>query len=363
MKNEIEQRREGKVLYEPPEPLFPDLPPRPSKIMLRLAAGTMLLVIALVVWGLTVSANGEDNDDSSDSDSQTAQESYGEDTYAQESEFPLESENYSEPPDEITQTESPENEETEKETEEGLETESQPLASDEVIETDLSLAERGNAYIVNYTDKAVEVSELLDRGFVNVEEKNSPAPLVMILHTHTSEAYHGSKNAYLDGVISVGTVLNQRLNSLGLTAIHCTVIHDGGEGNAYIAARDTIETMIKIYPSIKYVIDLHRMELESDGVPVKTVSEDGMAQIRLTVSADSTGWQESLSLALSLREKLNDGGTRLCMPPTLSPSRYNSDMSKYYLMVDMGAAGNTVREATMAAERLARAIYDTVVSK
>lgn len=362
MKNEIEKRRENKVLFEPSEPLFPDLPPRPSKIMLRIVAGAILLVIALVVWGLAVSANGEDNEDLGISDILTELETRAEDTCLEESWLPLESDYNGEPTDEITHTETPTEKETEKEPEE-TEPEDQAPPTDEVIETDLSLAERGNAYIVNYTDKAVEVSELLDRGFVDVEEKNSPAPLVMILHTHTSEAYHGSKNAYLDGVISAGALLNQKLNSLGLTAIHCTVIHDGGEGNAYIAARDTIETMLKIYPSIKYVIDLHRMDLESDGIPVKTVSEEGMAQIRLTVSADSAGWQESLSLALSLREKLNDGGTRLCMPPTLSPSRYNSDMSKYYLMVDIGATGNTAREAILAAERLARAIYDTVISK
>jgi stage II sporulation protein P len=93
----------------------------------------------------------------------------------------------------------------------------------------------------------------------------------MILHTHTSEAYAGVRSEYLDGVISVGDALTQRLNVLGLTAIHCTVIHDGGEGNAYISARETIEMMLRVYPSIKYVIDLHRMELEYDGVPIKTV--------------------------------------------------------------------------------------------
>ena len=233
----------------------------------------------------------------------------------------------------------------------------------EVVEVDLSLAERGDGYIINYTDKIVDIAGLLDRGFVDSEERNSSAPVVMILHTHTSEGYYKGKNEFLDGVISVGEVLSARLNALGLTALHCTVIHDGGESNAYISARETIEMMLKVYPTIKYVIDLHRIELDTGGVPIKTLSSEGLAQIRLTVSASGDGWQENLSLALSLRQKLNDNDARLCMPPVLSSSRYNSDLSLYYLMVDIGATGNTVKEARNSAKKLARAIYDTVAEK
>jgi hypothetical protein len=85
--------------------------------------------------------------------------------------------------------------------------------------------------------------------------------------------------------------------------------------------------------------------------------------MRLTVSADSPGWQENLSLALTLRQRLNEDGARICMPPMISPSRYNSDLSRYYLMVDIGSSGNSVREARLAAERLARALFDTLVDE
>ena len=354
MKNEVSKRGETRVLYEPPEPLFPDPPPRKSRVfLLRLVTFAVLACVLVLVWVTAVSADGQENN-----------------TDTTETEMPIETEGTEgasvplqteEPTFEETQTVI--NEETTEETESTTESEMVTTPPDEVIESDLSLSERGDAYIVNYTDNAVEIAELLDRGFVDCAEKNSPSPVVMILHTHTSEAYYKSKNEYLDGVISVGDVLSRKLNALGLTTIHCTVIHDGGEGNAYISARETIKTMLKVYPTIEYVIDLHRMEHESDGMPVKTMSAEGLAQIRLTVSADSTGWQENLSLALTLRQKLNAGEARLCMPPVLSPSRYNSDLSEYYLMVDIGSRGNTAREATLAAERLAWVIYDTVITK
>ncbi len=353
MKNEVAQKREGRVLYEPPEPLFPNLPPRRNKAIIRLTAFAVFACALLLIWALSVSAGGdEENTEPPATERLTSPER------EEVTEPPAEIESETESELQAETSEETALEDTERETEETVPT---PVA--EFVESDLSLAERGDSYIVNYTDRAVEIAELLDRGFLGSEERGSSAPLVMILHTHTSEGYHGGKSEYLDGVISVGDALSRKLNSLGLTTLHCTVIHDGGEGNAYLYARETIETMLKIYPSIKYVIDLHRMELDVGGIPVKTLSEEGLAQIRLTVSADGEGWQESLSLALSIRQRLNEDGARLCMPPTLSPSRYNSDLSCYYLMVDVGATGNTSREATLAAERLAAAIFDVVIRK
>ena len=356
MKNEVTQRREGRVLFEPPEPLFPNLPPRRNILLIRMVAFAVFACAFLLIWGLSVSAGGGENEtEPSMTGGVASPDTENTTDLATETESDTDSERQTEMNEETTL------EKIENKTEQESETAREP--SVEVIESDLSLAERGDSYIVNYTDKAVEIAELIDRGFVDLEESNSSAPIIMILHTHTSEGYYGGKNEYLEGVISVGDALSQKLNALGLTTLHCTVIHDGGEGNAYLYARETIETMLKIYPSIKYVIDLHRMELDADGIPIKTLSNEGLAQIRLTVSADSEGWQENLSLALELRQRLNEGGTRLCMPPTLSPSRYNSDLSLYYLMVDVGATGNTSKEAMLASEKLAVAICDTVIRK
>lgn len=350
MKNELTERREGRVLYEPPEPLFPDLLPRRQLYLRRAATFVALFCLIAFVCVVAISASGGGGEEG------TTEPLYG--FGAPEAPDMQQTESYSESSSETAEGISTVETETEVE-----ETESPELPVPEFVESDLSFAERGDSYIINYTDRAVEISELLDRGFVDSEVPGGAAPSVMILHTHTSESYLGSTSEYLDGVISVGDALSRKLNSLGLTTLHCTVIHDGGEGNAYIAARETIETMLRVYPSIKYVIDLHRIELELDGLPVKTLSSAGAAQIRLTVSADGEGWQESLSLALSLRQRLNVGDARICMPPTLSPSRYNSDLSPYYLMVDVGATGNTAREAILAAERLAQALCDTILKR
>ena len=359
MKNEVSERREGSVLYEPPEPLFPDLPHRRRISYIRMAAFAVIVCVFILIWVISASASVEEAETEQQSVGNATEEENIELTHPSTESKTSETEQKTEMLEETSLVES----ETESVTDIVTERETAPVTVIEFIESDLSEAERGDSYIVNYTDNAVEIAELLDRGFVDSEEKHSSAPVVMILHTHTSEAYFGGRSEYLDGVISVGDALAQKLNALGLTTLHCTIIHDGGDGNAYITARETIEMMLKIYPSIKYVIDLHRMELESDGTPIKTASADGLAQIRLTVGAGSVGWQENLSLALSLRQRLNENDTRICMPPTISPSRYNSDMSRYYLMVDIGSLGNSAREARLSAERLASALCDTILKK
>lgn len=260
-------------------------------------------------------------------------------------------------------------EQTESETQARTESESASESESEepsVIEKDLSEAWRGENFIINFTDEVVDIDALLDRGFVGSEDSGSGAPVVMIIHTHTSEDYIGGGGFFKGplSVVSVGDVVTDELRRAGLSAIHCTVIHDSGNRNSYLEARETIETMLKIYPSIKYVIDLHRMVISENGIPIKTLSKSGAAQIRLSVSAESGGvgdWRESLSLALSLRREMNGGGDGACMPVVLTGGGYNSDLSVYHLVAEVGSDQNSIEEAILAGRLFARAIAEVLV--
>lgn len=363
-KNEVGERRERNVLFEPPEPLFRDFVPRPRRFLPRIIALAMFVLMVATVWAVV--ASGEDEGDIVGSD-----EGYHESS-------PNESIYESEPSAETREGEAGsaesdrhENESTEsgKDTETDIDGEhesTEHIETTSIKEVDLSQIEKGDKYIINYTSKTPDISGLIDRGFIDCEKTGEAAPIVMVIHTHTSETYLGGENSFFGGVASAGDVLSQRLNRLGLSTLHCTVIHDGDDKNAYLNARDTIKTMLEIYPSIKYIIDLHRLELETDGEFLKTVSgcPDGSAQIRLTASVGSGDrWQENLSLALALKSSLNRGGERVCMPTVLSQSTYNSDLAEYYIMVDIGSSGNTVDEARAAAKRLADALADVLLEK
>lgn len=378
---EIERRKETGVLFEPCEPLFPDMVRRRRSRLGYFISFLFFVCLAVAVFIVTVSgkSGGEEYDSEGNMGSMTEWESqFGVTDKPSESGGPHgeSSENDTER-DEGTETSNTivdegvgtdgngDMSDLDTNSETGVETEFETDL--EVIEADLSRVEEGEDLVVNYSDKSPDIAGLIDRGFVYSEIRGSDLPLVMVIHTHTSEKYLGSSStSVFDSVATVGDELNARLNSFGLSSLHCTVIHDGDGTNAYMNARETIETMLRIYPSIKYIIDLHRLELESDGAIVKTVSgcEDGSAQIRLTVSSSSgDGWQENLSLALALRQRINRDGLRVCMPTVISPSRYNSDLSEFYIMADIGSLGNSVDEAKAAAVRLADAMCAIILKK
>jgi stage II sporulation protein P len=267
-----------------------------------------------------------------------------------------------------TESEPTSGEETSDESEGELTTDTSLEPLNNTVTIDISDSSGSLGHVINFSDKDIDEDGLLDGGFMYTETRGDPAPMVMIIHTHTSEEYmkaDGSSFKGLNSVVSVGESINAKLNAAGLSAVHCTVIHDADDVNAYISARETIKTMLQIYPSIKYVIDVHRMDREEDGRIVKTLSEVGSAQMKITVSADGTtgrNWQDGLALAIALRQELNSDGKALCAPTVLSAGRYNSDLCRYYLMLDVGARGNTTEEAMAAGEYFAEALLSVVLT-
>jgi stage II sporulation protein P len=231
----------------------------------------------------------------------------------------------------------------------------------EISSVDLSEAERGSGYIVNYSSKEYDIEGLLEMGFHADLSLTSQAPIVLILHTHTSEGYADydalePTSMLKSSVVAIGETLATALNECGIPTVHCTVIHDG-EGDAYENAAKTVEAMMRIYPTLEYVIDLHRMILtDNEGNEIKTCSADASAQIRITVSSEGALTKGALSLALCLRRELNSNGAKMCMPIVLTDAEYNAASALYYLKLDVGSLGNTSSEAMAAAERFAEAL-------
>lgn len=231
---------------------------------------------------------------------------------------------------------------------------------------DLSQAELGAGYIVNYSSRTYDIEGLLEMGFHAEYYPGSSAPMVLILHTHTSEGYadldpNDPIGVLTSSVVAVGETLAAELNRAKIPTVHCTVIHDG-DGDPYANAAETIEMMLKIYPTVEYVIDLHRMELtDAQGNLVRTCSAKQTAQLRMTVSTAGVLTKGTLSLAMCLREELNGGGARVCMPVVLTDSEYNAAGSMYYLKLDIGSLGNTCDEARAAAVLFAEAFAEIIV--
>ena len=255
-----------------------------------------------------------------------------------------------------------------------------------VIPLDLSLSDRGQDYIYDQSDvydvdlsKIGSISVSTDVGSVYP----SGAPLVLILHTHATESYTDEGVLWYDpdrevgrssdperNVVSVGALLADRLNELGIPTLHCEILHDeGGYSAAYQNSAETVKRYLREYPSIQYVIDLHRDAVQrSSGEIVRPVTEceDGAAaQIMCVVGsgASSVGgdhWERNLALAQKLRAELNSTEPKLCRPTCLRDSAYNQHLAPYSLLLEMGAAGNTLSEVYRSAELVAKALFAVI---
>lgn len=267
--------------------------------------------------------------------------------------------------------------ETEDTTEEFSERKSESEAPPEKIESDarentvskdLSFTEYGEGYYINMTDERIVVQKLLDRGFSGGLVPGVETPQVLVIHTHTSEAYwdadlQNESHKVLRGVVAVGELVVAELNLRGVAAVHCTVIHDGdSKRDSYEKMSETVKMMMKVYPSLRYVVDLHRIsDCDEDGLVIKTTAPDASAQVRLTVGMEDAPRYDNLTLALCLRRRLNKIASGTCMPVVLTEWVQKSrEQDCYYLKVEIGGLGNTVEEAKKAGLRFAIALAEVL---
>lgn len=203
-------------------------------------------------------------------------------------------------------------------------------------------------------------------------------PAVLIVHTHSSEAYtmeagfeYPESDALrtLDerySVIRVGDEIADILTEAGISVLHDTQPNDYPNYNgAYERMRQTIEGYLAEYPSIQMVLDIHRDAAEdADGNPVALTAEadgEACAELMLVVGTDEGGlshpdWQENLANALKIQTLLNRSAPGLCRNLNLRTERFNQHETPGSLLVEVGASGNTLAEALRSARILGQAL-------
>lgn len=257
-----------------------------------------------------------------------------------------------------------------------------------IVPMDLSLSGYGAHYINNSTGYSPDTAKLLSASLEQTIDfdylSTTGSPLVLIIHTHATEAYseEGAISYYDDGgeyarsknkaenVVAVGKALADELNRLGIATVHSEKLHDELQyKDSYSRAEETIKSYIEKYPTIRLVIDLHRdAVVKSNGDivrPVAIADGEAAAQIMCVVGSDYGGeacpnWERNLSLALKLREMLNGEYGNICRPPYLRSSTYNQEIAPYSLLLEIGASGNSLSEAKRSAIIVAEALAELI---
>ncbi|SHI07333.1 stage II sporulation protein P [Sporobacter termitidis DSM 10068] len=196
---------------------------------------------------------------------------------------------------------------------------------------------------------------------------SSKDPSVLIIHTHSSEAYMRSgQDQYEESdpfrtqdksqsIIRVGAELAEAFEKAGIKVIHDTGVYDypSYEG-AYNRSYDAIQSYLKKYPSIKMVIDMHRDAIEAaDGSVYRTVASIGdtkCSQVLMVIGTDASGlkhpnWKENFKLALHIQQEMNTLYPTLAKPIELSQFRYNQQATLGSMIVEIGCTGNTLQES------------------
>lgn len=241
----------------------------------------------------------------------------------------------------------------------------------------------GAVYVNNRTDYELDAS-ILDGTFAAALSEED-GPQVLIVHTHGSEAYTmppgqeyepSGESRTTDvscNVVRVGDELARTLEEAGLSVLHDPTLHDYPEySGAYGRSLEAVNAYLEQYPTISFVLDVHRDAIsDGDGVPYKVVSGVAglnAAQMSFVIGTDGgglehPGWRENLKLAAAIQQRLAEDYPTLMRPITLRNSRYNQHTTPGSLLVEMGAAGNSLDEALLSARLLGRAMAEVVLAQ
>ena len=198
-------------------------------------------------------------------------------------------------------------------------------------------------------------------------------PTVLILHSHTTESFSGGGYAEtspyrtLDpeyNMTALGTLVAEVLEEAGIGVIHDTAFHDYPSYNgAYTHAAQSTKSYLEQHPSIRLILDLHRDAADTPSGQLATACSlegEKAAQLMFVLGTDERlkhpDWERNLSLALKLQTILEREHPGLCRDLNLTRNRYNQHLGELALLVEIGAAGNTLAEAKLAARELAEAI-------
>lgn len=241
----------------------------------------------------------------------------------------------------------------------------------------------GRVYISNSTSHELSIPEL-QKPFAAA--LGTEGPQVLILHTHGSEAYTpvpGTEGIVWSGdyrttdyrynVVKVGDEMAEVLGGAGISVLHDRTLYDyPNYTGAYDRALGAIRRYLEKYPSIRFVLDVHRDAIEDgQGNQYKAVSELGdlgtAAQMSLVMGSDGSGlehpgWLENLRLAAAVQQDVLEHYPTLMRPVLLRNSRYNQHATTGSLLVEVGAAGNSPEEAALSgrlfAERFAAVLLE-----
>ena len=223
------------------------------------------------------------------------------------------------------------------------------------------------------TDALLAAGRIIPRAEELYAVYGNDEPLVLILHTHGSEGFSDTSDSSYrttdsgKNVVALGERVTQKLNDSGIKTIHSPVLYDNPDFNmSYYNASLAIKKYLEEYPSISYIIDIHRDSIMGeDGeyyAPTATIENKvKAAQIMFVVGTDyggsgHTGWRDNLTLALRLQCGISADYPTIMRNINLRSASFNEQYTKGSMLVEIGSCASTLDEALLSADIFAEAL-------
>jgi len=257
--------------------------------------------------------------------------------------------------------------------------------SSHVLTMDLSSKQPNGWGIINETPYSPNLNALAKTAptidsyaaLESIYGKGTPA--VLIIHTHGTESYsdtaeegyHTAEAA--DSVRKVGAALAETLEKAGIGVIHCTELFDDPSFDmAYYNAAAYIRSTLEQYPSVRYILDVHRDAITAeDGTgirPLTVVEGTEYAQMMFVVGTDHggsghVGWENNLALAVRLQTALQGEYPALMRDINLRSASFNAQYAPGALLIEAGAACSHLEEAIRSIRVLGQALAKEILQQ
>lgn len=234
----------------------------------------------------------------------------------------------------------------------------------------------GSVKIKNLTDIKL-TKEILKPNYTPKNKKD-----VLIYHTHTCESYtQTKKNSYKASgnfrttdlnysVVRVGKELETELKKFKFNVVRSETKHDyPAYTGSYTRSLKTVEGMLKNKKDAEIVFDVHRDAVgsKSDYAPTVEINGEKVAQLMFVIGTNDGGgkhpnWKNNLKFAVKVQEKANEMYPGLFRSINLRSSTFNQKVTSCASIIEVGATGNTLEEATASMKYLAK-VLDEVLNK
>ena len=230
----------------------------------------------------------------------------------------------------------------------------------------------------------LDIEDLLNKK-ASLEITDMSKPTILIYHSHTTECFTLLDVGYYTestdlktkdsdrNMVRVGDEICRVLESKGFNVIHDTEIHDLSYNEAYSSSRKSVNEYLEKYPTIDITIDVHRDSITySDGTKVKPTAEiDGKKAAKMMIISgceygsisNYPNWECNLRFSTAVVNKANEMYPGLMRPILFSERKYNLDLTKNSILLEIGTEANTLDEACYSGRLFANALADLLIEE